>query len=331
MYYEYYRFETEADSVVFDRLPLTHEVKTMPRQHEITKALRQRVLSGLHLGTLETGTRLPGVRTTAVELGTDPRLVLAAYRQLTSEGLVEMRPRSGVYVSAAGAAPENVQHANWMVDVLTDVLERGIPAIEFPERLTRCLRTVRIRACCIECNADQLTGLCEELHRDYGIETTPLDIEDLNKRSSLRDLRRADLFVTTSFHSSQVSEMAKELNKPEITVSLKPEFLGEMRRLTEKGPVWFIARDPKFEPKFESMFSAMGSISRPRLLIAGRDDLQQIVPGEPTYITLEARRALKKLPRQTSLVPAPRVFSEHSTREILAFVVNRNVESLAAG
>lgn len=302
----------------------------MPRQHEITRALRQRVLSGLHLGVLEAGTRLPGVRTTAAELGTDPRLVLAAYRQLSSEGLVEMRPRSGVYVAAAGAAPENVQHANWMVDLLTDVLERGIPATEFPDRLARCLGTVRIRACCIECNADQLTGLCEELRRDYGIETTPLNIEDLNKPESLRHLRRADLLVTTSFHSSQVAQTAKELEKPEITVSLRPEFLGEMRRLTEKGPVWFIARDPRFEPKFESMFSAMGSISRPRILIAGRDDLQQIAPGEPTYITIEARKALKELPRQTSLVPAPRVFSEHSTREILAFVVEKNLEFLAA-
>ncbi|MBW3563809.1 MAG: GntR family transcriptional regulator [Acidobacteria bacterium] len=301
----------------------------MPRQHEITRALRQRVVSGLHLGVLEIGTRLPGVRSTAAELGTDPRLVLAGYQQLASEGLVEMRPRSGVYVAAVGAALASLQPANWMVDLLTEVLERGIPATEFPERLARCLQTVRIRACCIECNDDQLTGLCEELRRDYGIETRPLNIEDLNKPASLRHLRTADLLVTTSFHSSQISETAKELKRPEIVVSLRPEFLGEMGRLTEKGPVWFIARDPRFEPKFNSMFSAIRATSRPRVLIAGRDDLDQIVPGEPTYITLEARKALKDLPRQTSLVPAPRVFSEHSSREILSFVVNKNLEFLA--
>lgn len=299
----------------------------MPRQDQITRALRQRLLSGLHLGILESGDRLPGVRTTAAELGTDPRLILSAYQQLSSEGLVEMRPRSGVFVTANAPGLVDTPHLSWMVDMLANVLERGIPAADFPDRVARALRTVQIRACCIECNDDQLTGLCEELRRDYGMQTEPLHIDDLEKPDSLAKVARADLMVTTVFHSTRVDQVAQELGKPLIRVSLRPEFLDEMRRLISKGPVWFVAKDPRFEPKFASMFSAIGDESPPRVLIAGRDDLSQIRPGQPTYVTIEARRALKTLPGRSGLVPAPRVFSEQSAREILSFVVKKNLES----
>jgi DNA-binding transcriptional regulator YhcF (GntR family) len=48
------------------------------RRTEIAATLRQRLLSGLHLGMLRPGGKLPTVRELARELGTDPRVVLAA-------------------------------------------------------------------------------------------------------------------------------------------------------------------------------------------------------------------------------------------------------------
>src|SRR5688500_9384713 len=63
-----------------------------------TESLRQRIVAGLHLGTLNAGDRLQSVRQVATEFGVNPRVVMAAYRQLAAEGLVRMRSRSGVFV-----------------------------------------------------------------------------------------------------------------------------------------------------------------------------------------------------------------------------------------
>jgi DNA-binding transcriptional MocR family regulator len=65
------------------------------RREQIREILRQRVISGLHLGILSPGERLPSARDTARELGADYRVVVAALRALERDGLVEVRPRVG--------------------------------------------------------------------------------------------------------------------------------------------------------------------------------------------------------------------------------------------
>src|SRR5690606_42155468 len=64
---------------------------------DISEALRQQILSALHFRTLGPGRRLPSARRLAAELRADPRVVLAAYRGLEREGLVERRPPSRAF------------------------------------------------------------------------------------------------------------------------------------------------------------------------------------------------------------------------------------------
>ena len=65
-----------------------------PKHTDIAGKLRQRFFSGLHLGILEPGIRLPSANEIAVEMGVDRRVVLQAYRELEREGIVELRQRS---------------------------------------------------------------------------------------------------------------------------------------------------------------------------------------------------------------------------------------------
>lgn len=170
------------------------------RRGTITEALRQRIVAGLHLGVFRQGDRLPSVRALAREFDADPRVVLAAYRQLEGEGLAEVRARSGIYVAhtAAGhSLPQLPQLAEWVVGVLVEALSRGVPAVDFPERVRRCLDTLRLRTACLECNTDQTTSLCEELRRDYGLETNGVDVTALAAEEAPYEVRRADLLVTT--------------------------------------------------------------------------------------------------------------------------------------
>ena len=153
----------------------------MQRRTEIADTLRQRVLSGLHLGVLRHGQKLPSVRDVARELAVNPRVVLDAYRDLERDGLVVLRPRAGFFVAPAAwmVGDRLAQSADWLTDVMAQALARGVPAPEFPDRLRRSLETLRLRAVVLECNADQLWSMPDELARDYGVEATGVDVADL--------------------------------------------------------------------------------------------------------------------------------------------------------
>ncbi|MGI8509581.1 MAG: GntR family transcriptional regulator, partial [Gemmatimonadaceae bacterium] len=103
----------------------------------VTEQLRTRVLTGMHLGTLAPGLRLPSVRVLCKEFDADPRTVVEAYHVLKEEGLVEMRERSGIYVAPAPQWQPTEMPATWLANVLSGALRRHIPARAFVESL-RC-------------------------------------------------------------------------------------------------------------------------------------------------------------------------------------------------
>ena len=68
------------------------------RRDMVAESLRDRIVSGLHVGRVTGGDRLPPTRTLATEFGVNERVILAALRTLADEGFVSLRPRSGAYV-----------------------------------------------------------------------------------------------------------------------------------------------------------------------------------------------------------------------------------------
>lgn len=297
------------------------------RREEIAGILRQRVIAGLHLGLLRPGTRLPSVRTLAAEFEADPRVVLATYRQLATDKLVEVRPRSGVFVAdtAVSAGETLPQTAEWIVGVLVEGIGRGIAAIEFPERVRRCLTTVPLRAACVECNRDQIAGLCSELARDYGFTTTAVDLAALNSAAPPSGVQAADLLVTTSYHAREVQQVAESMGKPWIAVSHRPEFIAEATRLLEKGPLYFVAADPRFAEKLGRMFASAPGSENLRVLVTGRDDVSTIPADAPVYVMPSARAGLEESALQARVVPAPRVFSPETASTLLSFIVSANM------
>src|SRR5579862_8426593 len=67
-----------------------------PRYAQLTKALKQAILSG----RCAPDSRLPPTRVLARELAVSRNTVLAAYEQLAAEGFIEGRVGSGCYVAA---------------------------------------------------------------------------------------------------------------------------------------------------------------------------------------------------------------------------------------
>lgn len=305
------------------------------RKAQITEAMRDRIVSGLHLGMLTQRQRLPSSRHVAREFAVAPRMAMAVYRELEREGLVEVRSRSGIYLTATRASGNGMltQSAGWVVDLLVKGMSRGIAPIELPERLRRCLETLRLRAVCVAANNDQIHSLRTELCEDYGFEVTGIEVSQLwDKAEDVQvALRQAALFVTIALHAPEVQRRARELGKPCVLVTLRPDLLTETTRRLQQQPVYFVATDPRFGDALRRLFEPTGTADNVRLVVLGSDDPASIPEGAPTYFMRSALDRLGETPLSASRVAqAVRVFSTDTARELLMFIVRANIAAMEA-
>lgn len=178
------------------------------RKAFIASTLRKRIEHSLHTRALAPGDRLPSTREIGNELGADPRVVMAAYGDLAEEGLVVLRPRSGVFVAPASALPgeERAPSADFLTDILVAGVVRGFPLLRFTDDLRIAAFGRRLRATVIGSTVDQAYGLARELNVDYGMETTPLLSEQMTAGNLVRSaFQRAHLVVTTSAGDGSVN------------------------------------------------------------------------------------------------------------------------------
>jgi len=307
------------------------------RRHDVAESLRDRIVTGLHVGRLTGGDRLPPTRTLAQEFGVNERVVLAALRTLADEGFVELRPRSGAYVlpphPTGGSALPDLGY--WLVTMLMQARSRGLPPREVSEYARRCLETRRVRAACIECNADQLHLLCSELAGDHGFIAESTEVRELSADEPPLSIRRADVLVTTLFHANVVQKVAERLGKAWIAVSLRREVMRDVGRYLQNGPVYYIATDPRYERKLRRILAPLGPVTNLHVLLVGRDDLDAIPAEAPTYVMSSAREYVTSRYAGRGAPGRPihpvRSFSDEAARELLTFIVRANMAAFAAG
>ncbi len=291
--------------------------------------LRGRVLRGLESGTLAVGDRLPSGRDVASEMSVDHRVVLAAYRTLAGEGLVEMRPRGGVYVArrpgGEGLPPLPLA---WLADVLAEGLSRSIPAGDLHEWLRRCTETMRLSAAVIATTEDQVHGLCRELRDDFGLETQHLLVADLMQPGLSLALRRADLIITTPAHADRMRTIGEELGKPVRVVDVRPDLIAGEWALLLRHPVYVVVASAEFGEMIRSYFAGADGADNLNILVVGRDDISSIPEGAPTYLTQSVRASLQGIDLRGRILPPARTISSRSAREIFGFIVESNIAAL---
>jgi DNA-binding transcriptional regulator YhcF (GntR family) len=292
----------------------------------VTETLRQRIHAGLHLGTLVPGDRLPSIRTVTGELHAGSRMVLAAYRQLATEGLVRLQARSGVFIEADSHREDDFlpEVATWVIEVFLRGLSRGIPPTELRRQARLCLDSVRVRAACVECNGDQLYALRRQLHDDYGFDAIGVDVNALGARQPLsRSAADVDVIVTTRFHAAEARRLGRRLHRPVVVVALDTVLVGEVRRMLAQGGVWWVCTDPRFAAKLPYLFP--GSCVNP--IVVGGDSLDAVPPNAMVYATRAAAERLPQGWRAGRVVTIPRVFSTETARALLTLRVRRNLEA----
>ena len=297
---------------------------------EIEEALRRRILRGIQAGSLRVGDRLPSARQYAAEFDVDYRVVLAAYKSLVADRLVELRPRGGVYVARPADAAATMGLAEeWIEEVFAQGLVREIPLLELAEWLRRCVDTLRLRAAVIASTADQVAGLCRELHDDFGLETDGALAAELTSGGDLpAPLRRADIMVTTVAHGAPMRAIAERMGIPCVVITIRPDLIAGEWRLMLRRQAWLVVQDEGFEAIVRRFFEDTPEAKNLRIIVLGRDDLAAIPAGAPTYVTASARAALGTRQIAGRILPASRMLGGNTARELIAFIVRRNLEAL---
>jgi DNA-binding transcriptional regulator YhcF (GntR family) len=297
---------------------------------EIADVLRGRIIRGLQAGSISPGDRLPSARELEAEFGVDHRQVLDAYRQLVAEELVELRPRGGIYVSAAGFGGRfPLPSSAWLTGVLLEGLNREIPLPELHDWLRRAVETRRLRGVAVHSTEDQIAGLCREMCDDYGLEASGVHVTELERAELPADVRYADVLVTTPVHEATVRAVAERLGIKAIVTDVRMDLIGGEWRLLLRRPVYVVVRDENFTETLARYFTGVPGAGNIRMLLAGRDDLAAIPDDAPVYVTRGARDVIGDRPIAGRLLPTARIFSAESSRELVRFIVTANLAALA--
>lgn len=304
---------------------------TLPRRRrsELADSLRRRVVGAIAAGASRRGERLPSAREVAAEIGADPRLVLAAYRILAREGVVEIRRRSGIYVASTPQVADGpaVTADGWLVDVLAEGVEHGVAAPRLGEWLRRCATTRRVRAAVVADTVDQLEAFTGELRDDYGIDAVPFAPDALGRPAGLpHEMRDADLIVTADGYAARLRELLAPARTPVVAVQVRTEIAPELRRALGREPIYFIVADARSMAPVMHALGAQGD--RVRIVVIGRDDVRDIPRDALVYVSRSARRRLAPADLPKRVLPTERAFSGETVREVLGVVVAVNLRAM---
>lgn len=302
------------------------------RRAEITEVMRRRVMSGVAAGTLRQGDRLPSARELAAEFEADPRLVLAAYRTLADEGVVEIRQRSGIYVAAPASisgGPALVAEG-WLADVLFQGIERGLAAQRLGDWFRRLVTTRRLRVAIVASSADQAEGIAGELRSDYGVDTVPFAPEALDRPAGVpAELTSCDFAVTVEGLAPRLTEVMRAAGKPVVTLRVRSDLVdAEWRLALAKGPVYVVVSDERFVPAVDAYASRVPNSDGVRTLVLGRDDVDTIPRDAAVYITRSARARIGNRTVPGRQLPQVRLFDAEGARRILTLIVEANLKAM---
>jgi DNA-binding transcriptional regulator YhcF (GntR family) len=302
-----------------------------PRRPAIAEALRHRVQRGLASGALRPGDRLPSTREMAADLDADPRVVADAYRVLAADGLVELRPRAGVFVGHATAAPgvADAPSAVWLADVVAEGVRHGVGAPVLAAAIEHATRARPLQAAVVAATVDQAVGIARELRDDFGIVASAHVLDQLPPGELPRSLARAQLLVGTEFTAERVQALGARFGVRVLIIDVRPDLLSPEWRLllreAQRDALYVVIVDPRFGTLVHTFLRGADGAENVRVLVAGEDDVEQIPAAAAAYVTEAARERLGRARLPMRLVAPARTLSDASVRAVAEALVTWNV------
>lgn len=208
----------------------------------VLDVLRDRIISGLYLGFWEPGERLPSIREIAEAEDVDRKTAAAAYRRLEGEGLVEVKPRSGVYLrdapTTAPPGPIERLHRRWLEHTYSGARELGLDTRAILDLIRAVAEIERIRVPVVECNWAQAESIATELRTRLNVQAVPYLIEDLRPDDPL--LTEVPVLVSTPYHRADLDLLAAA-DRLIIEVTTPSSILDALRRALDGERVAILA------------------------------------------------------------------------------------------
>ncbi|MFW6078246.1 MAG: GntR family transcriptional regulator [Gemmatimonadota bacterium] len=202
----------------------------------VLDVLRDRIISGLYLGHWHPGDRLPSIREIADAEGVDRKTAAAAYRRLEGEGLVEVKPRSGVYLrhapTTAPPGPIERLHRRWLEHTYSGARELGLDTGAILHLIRSVADVERLRVPVVECNWAQAESIAAELRDRLDIQAVPYLIEDLRPDDPV--LTEVPVLVSTPYHRGDLDLLAAT-DRLMIEVTTPAGVLQSLRRSLAGG------------------------------------------------------------------------------------------------
>ncbi len=207
----------------------------------IVDQLRDRIVSGLYLGRWAPGERLPSIRDVADAENVDRKTAAAAYRRLQMEGLVRVRPRSGVYLR--GAEPDRTGgplerlHRRWLENAYEGARAIGLDTATMLKLLQAVALVERQRIPVLEHDGVQAEAIALEISERLGVNAVPVPLQSVDTSDPL--VATAPFLVTTPYQGGTVRRFAGA--RQVVEVSCAREVVEELRQHATNGRLLIVA------------------------------------------------------------------------------------------
>ncbi len=296
---------------------------------DFREQIREQLIHLIHFGLIAPGTRLPTVRRLAEQGRVNLKTAFKIYRNLAQEGLVEIRPQSGVFVRSrprlSGAVERSYRQS--VTHFLDRVVEDARKYRLSEERLVHLLAMRAglrnhgsFRCAVLECNPEQTHLFAREIRRELGVVAQPVELDGGEARVRAA-VRAAHFLVTTDFHWAEVLRLAGRFGKEVFRVALNPEFHRKVIAEARRGPFGMILTDTSFEPRFRKALELSAPpkvVDRIRMVrYRDREEVRKLLRDvRSVYISPLCVDRVGKLPEQVRQVEVSQVLSADSLREL---------------
>jgi len=289
--------------------------RTLQRPTSGIERVRHELLMAMHFGKLTPGDRAPSVRRLALRTGMNRKTVHRAYTRLAREGLLDVKPGSGTFISAVtqrrGAAPPQdlLAAARRCRAVARELgLAPQLFATFLDVYMGRGLSDLPLTV--VECNEEQLGLIADELHSSLDVDARQVLLSDL-RPDPKRAIDGSVGVVTTDCHRAEIVELVSPHDVPVYRLAFDSAFPQRLLDEAHRAPILMIVRDQRFASVFLGMLKRMAA--PPDLL--GR-------------FTIVASRASRPLLRSAS--PSTTVFVSPLVEAELGAAIPGNLRRLRA-
>lgn len=286
----------------------------------IYQQLVDKIRAAVKKGSLVPGQQLPTVQEMAQELSIARGTIKRAYDELEHQGLLEKIQGRGTFICYQPAnSASRKERAIAAIDSLLDELEQmGFSSAEINIFLTlkqreRSEQLSTLKVAVVECNAENLSQLSEQLRSMKGVELYSYLLDSIEEYPYKLD-EDIDLVVTTAEHAAFIDSVLPAPDKlARVALRLSTQTLSGIVRLKPGERVGILSFSSRFgDLVFEScrQYARNAKVSQPRQFSQEPDidaflkdkDTVLVPRGYEKYCSVETAQRLRQLEKKGKLI-----------------------------